>query len=258
MSDNGPQFTSQVCKEFLRTNGVQHILTAPYHPSSNSAAERFVRAFKEAMHKNKGRSLHDQLMHFLLSYRVTPHATTGVAPCELFMGRHLRVALDLLRPDLESVVAKKQFLQKDNHDGAATLRQFMVGQRVMVRNFREGPKWVPAIVKQKSGPVSYVVQISPTISWRRHLDQMHGCSDSPYWRETVTPLPTDDSSASSEVEKTNEISVVDATVEEGERDNEVAADNQDVTRAEIPEVKDQGPRSYPQRVHRPPDRYGWK
>eukprot|EP00731_Ephydatia_muelleri_P006744 Em0003g992a len=136
--------------------------------------------------------------------------TVSVAPCELFMGRHLRVALDLLRPDLESVVAKKQFLQKDNHDGAATLRQFMVGQRVMVRNFREGPKWVPAIVKQKSGPTSYVIQISPTIS----VDQMRGCSDSPYWHGTVTPLPTDDSSASSEVEKINEIPVVDATVEE--------------------------------------------
>ena len=141
---------------------------------------------------------------------MTPHATKAVAPCELFMGRHLRVALDLLRPDLESVVAKKQFLQKDNHDGAATLRQFMVGQRVMVRNFREGPKWVPAIVKQKSGPTSYVIQISPTIS----VDQMRGCSDSPYWHGTVTPLPTDDSSASSEVEKINEIPVVDATVEE--------------------------------------------
>ena len=90
------------------------------------------------------------------------------------------------------------------------------------------------------------------------MDQMRGCSDSPYWHETVTPLPTDDSSASSEVEKTNEIPVVDATVEDGERDNEIAADNQDVTRAEIPEVKDQGPRHYSQRVHRPPDRYGWK
>ena len=65
VSDNGPQFTSQEFKEFLRTNGIRHILTAPYHPSSNGAAERFVRTFKEVMHKNKGRSLHDQLMHFL-------------------------------------------------------------------------------------------------------------------------------------------------------------------------------------------------
>lgn len=80
--------------------------------------------------------LHDQLMHFIL---MTPHVTTGVAPCELFMGKHLCTSLDLLRPDLESMVAKKQFLQKGHHDGAAILRQFVKGQRVLVRNFRKGP-----------------------------------------------------------------------------------------------------------------------
>ena len=77
---------------------------------------------------------------------------------------------------------------------------------------------------------------------------MRGCSDSPYWQETVAPLPTENTSASSEVEKTNEIPVT--TVEEEERDDEVAVDKQDITRAEIPEAKDQGPRHYPQRVHR--------
>ena len=151
--------------------------------------------------KCKGVSFHDQLMHFLLTYRVTPHATTGVAPCELFMGRHLCTSLDLLRPDLESIVAKKQFEQKGHHDGAATLRQFVEGQWVLVRNFRKGPKWVPAIVRQKSGPLSYVVQLTPTISWRRHVDQMRVCSDSPYWHETVASSPTDKSGVPAEVEK---------------------------------------------------------
>ena len=270
VSDNGPQFTSGEFKEFLRTNGVRHIQIAPYHPSSNGAAERFVRTFKEAMQKSKCTrvSIHDHLMHFLLSYRVTPHTTTGMAPCELFMGRKLRTTLDLLMPDLGSFVAKKQIQQKHSHDGKAILRQFVEGQRVLVRNYRAGPKWITAIVRQKSGPLSYIVQISPSISWRRHVDQMCICTDSPYWHETV--LPTERSSTSSEVAKTNERPADDTTVEEEEREvnpqeqenqeQENGADNAgtDATRTEteIPEAEE--PRRYPQRIHRPPDRYGWK
>lgn len=49
VSDNGPQFTTQEFKLFLWTNGVRHIQTAPYHPSSKGAAYRFVRKYKEAI-----------------------------------------------------------------------------------------------------------------------------------------------------------------------------------------------------------------
>ena len=49
VSDNGPQFTSEEFASFMKRNGIKHIRCAPYHPSSNGTAERFVQTFKKAM-----------------------------------------------------------------------------------------------------------------------------------------------------------------------------------------------------------------
>ena len=45
VTDNGPQFVADVFSSYLKGNGVKHIRTIPYHPSSN---ERFVQSFKQA------------------------------------------------------------------------------------------------------------------------------------------------------------------------------------------------------------------
>ena len=47
ISDNGPQFTSEEFQHFLKLNRVKQNRSAPYHPSSNGAMERFVRTFKQ-------------------------------------------------------------------------------------------------------------------------------------------------------------------------------------------------------------------
>ena len=59
VSDNGPQFTSSKLVHFMRANGINHITSAPYHPSSNSQVERFVQTPKRFLTASErvGRSL---------------------------------------------------------------------------------------------------------------------------------------------------------------------------------------------------------
>ena len=52
VTDNGPSLTSNELNLFNEKNGIKHILTAPYHPSSNEMAECSVQTFKNAIKQN--------------------------------------------------------------------------------------------------------------------------------------------------------------------------------------------------------------
>ncbi|CAM5144711.1 unnamed protein product [Natator depressus] len=54
VSDNGPQFISQEFQTFMKANGIHHITSAPYHPSTNGLAERFVQTMKQALKSARG------------------------------------------------------------------------------------------------------------------------------------------------------------------------------------------------------------
>ena len=78
-----------------------------------------------------------------------------------------------MRPQSETNVADKQACQKKDHDRCSKLRTLNVGDTVVVRNYRAGPKWLPAVVVECKGPLSYVVQLESGMLWRRHIDQLH-------------------------------------------------------------------------------------
>ena len=173
VSDNGPQFISEEFATFVKKNGIQHTRCAPYHPSSNGLAERFVQTFKRAMKASErdGRPLSHRLAEFLLTYRATPHATTGVSPSSLFLQRQIRTRFDLLKPDVKRHVQLKQSQQKTYHDRHSRLRQFQVGQPVMAKNFRQG-NWVPGIMISSQGPLSYSIKLGDGRVWKRHVDHI--------------------------------------------------------------------------------------
>ncbi len=173
VTDNAKCFTSDEFAEFLEKNGISHITSAPYHPSSNGLAERAVQSFKQGMKKFTKGTLTDRLSRFLYHYRNTPHTTTGVTPSELLLGRRPRSHLDIIRPDLCSRVSEKQQRQKQAHDSRARARNLAVVDMVYARGYGRGqPHWIPAQIVQRTGPVSFKVELDSGGIYRRHQDQL--------------------------------------------------------------------------------------
>ncbi|KAL7839170.1 hypothetical protein SRHO_G00258280 [Serrasalmus rhombeus] len=173
-SDNGLQFCSEEFSTFLKVNGVKHIRSAPYHPASNGLAERFVQTFKHALKSSKGTTpLQQRLDTFLLTYCNTPHATTRESPAMLFIGRKLRSRLDFLKPSVARAVHQSQEAQQQRRWLHSKQRQFAVGEPVLLRDYRKGEdKWMPAVVIEKTGPVSYKVNVGTQGVWKHHVDQL--------------------------------------------------------------------------------------
>ena len=82
VSDSGSNFVSSEFKSFLQKNGIKHITSAPYHPSTNGLVERAVQTFKQGMKKHGDGSVDTKLARFLLSYQITPQSTTGESPAQ--------------------------------------------------------------------------------------------------------------------------------------------------------------------------------
>ena len=171
VTDNGAVFTSDEFEDFLKTNGVTHTRTAPYHPASNGLAERAVQTFKQGIKRIQGGSLETRLS-FLFKYRITPHTTTGRSPAELLLGRQPRSRLDLLHPDTGVKVRESQARQSHGHDKHTRARAFQIGDRVYVRNFVGVPTWLEGTILDQIGPVSFQVQLTDGRTRKRHVDHM--------------------------------------------------------------------------------------
>lgn len=133
LSDNGPQFVSQEFATFLQVNGVQHMRFAPYHPSTNGLAGRFVQTLKHALKASQGQdSIHQRLNSFLLSYRNEPHATTKTSPTSLMMKRQLQTSFDLFKPPrAEQVIQRQQQAQIERRQKRAKERRFHPGEHAL-------------------------------------------------------------------------------------------------------------------------------
>ena len=174
VSDNGTCFTSQEFQDFLSKNGIRHITSAVYKPSTNGLAERMVQTFKSTLASSK-EHYSTLLDKFLFKYRITPHTTTGVSPAELLFRRKLRCRLDLLHPAdmVGHKVSLSQEAQKRHHTSHPRHLHLPPGTPVLVRDYSSAsPKWSPGNITEQRGPVSYKCQLDDGRAVRRHQDQL--------------------------------------------------------------------------------------
>ena len=141
--------------DFLRSSGVKHFRSAPYHPG---LVERFNKTLKQAIKtgRDSGKTAREAITEFLLVYRVTPHSVTDIPPSEHFLGRSMKTNLDLgfglLKPDIRNKVETQQFQQKLYHDRRSRIGQFLVGQKVRVREYKSiQSRWTKGCITEVLG-----------------------------------------------------------------------------------------------------------
>ena len=172
VTDNGPQFRSEEFEQFMRSNGIRHQCTPPYHPATNGQVERMVQELKKSLKsKPSDRSWSHQVSLVLLHYRTTPHSVTSKTPAELLIKRQPRTRLSLVRPVAGQEIRDRQ--RADFNEAVANVREFEPGNGVSVWNPRKDGrnKWLPGTIVQRLGPTSYLVNVEEHVRYV-HIDRL--------------------------------------------------------------------------------------
>ena len=167
-SDNASCFTSYAFNEFIKENGMEHVTSPPFCPSSNGLAERGVRVIKDLLKKlgNSNKTVKSRLAQVLLYQRTVPHSLTQVAPSLVLNGRKYLNAHDKVHPKYSNALAQK------NHS-SKKMAQFEIGEEVLAINMARGPKWMKAKIVQKLAiNVYYVFVPQLGLNWKRHVTQL--------------------------------------------------------------------------------------
>ncbi|UYV72938.1 hypothetical protein LAZ67_10001233, partial [Cordylochernes scorpioides] len=169
VSENGTSFTSELYKTFLKRNDVRHILCAPYHAASNGQVERAIQTLKNLLRKNSSGNWTTRLSRSLLSMRIAINSTTQKSPAQLLMNRNLKSLINKFHPES---VSEGRIRQEDRFiRNWKPHRVVNEGQAVMARGYH-GPRWLPGLVQEKTGPFSIKVETDDGEILNRLLDQV--------------------------------------------------------------------------------------
>ena len=187
LSDQGPEFTSDIFKGTVASGGTKKEWTTPYHPQTDGLVERFNRTLKSmlaASCNGDEASWTSHLAKCVVGYNATPNEVTNVSPyyC-VFASRpghldHGEPSSASERAKVKNVVNRDVTEQHESRVGKIEARNaaltkpvsFRIGQLVLVRDpsIRQGAfkklalEWGSQPFRVIGKPTMYNVLVEPT------------------------------------------------------------------------------------------------
>ena len=201
MSDNGPQFISDLMQEITRLLSIRLVHSSIYHPMSNGLVEKFNGTLKRMLRRmsvERPKDWDRYIEPLLFAYREAPQASTGFSPFEQLYGRSVRGLMEILRemlsgdePSEETRAAYEYVIDlrnridatcrlasenlenaskvyKRHFDKKAKMRYLEVGNKVLILLPTDHNKLImkwkgPFEVIEKVGSTDYRVQIGNNV-----------------------------------------------------------------------------------------------
>ena len=242
-SDRGSNFSSREFERQMTEWGIKHVFATPYHPESQGILERFHLTLKNALTKycyENSSNWDVNIPYVLFAVRSAPSETLGFTPFEMVYGHNVRGPLEVIREQwegediehnsldyllafkekisnirkwAETNLGEAQVKMKNHFDKNSKLREFRVGDKVLVL------LPIPGMFKAKyTGPGEVVAKINDlnyvvTLPGRRKKEEVfHINLLRPYLSRTqtasfvtlnVTPTDLDSSKVDSDWKRDN-------------------------------------------------------
>ena len=185
ISDNGPQFCSQLYEDFARQWDFEHVTSSPYHNQSNGKAESAIKIAKRLLKKATQDKKDTNLA--ILAWRNTPKEGNFYSPAQKLHSRRTRTLLpmseQLLLPEVATNVERniqwRRQKAKEQYDkGAKQLPLLTKAQTVRIQPTKQGDKWKKAVVVKQVGRRSYLVKTTSGNLYRRNRRYLKSTKES--------------------------------------------------------------------------------
>ena len=80
-------------------------------------------------------------------------------PSDVMLQRRLRTKTDLVKPETPQKVLDQQVKMKEHFDKIAKHRNLCIGDPVFAYDFLHSPKWLPGVIIEKLGPVTFRIEL---------------------------------------------------------------------------------------------------